>query len=112
MTDQPAPIDPSEVTDRWGRLLNQAFIQIINLENQLAGQAALIETMTANELRISAKLAEFYRKSKIELSPEVEALTAEAEAIINTMPETTEAEQEKAAPTEAANSLDSMDHSK
>lgn len=107
MTDQQQPpnlplISPDEVTDRWGRLLNQAFIQIISLENQLAEQAVLIEKITANELRLSAKLAEFYRKSKNELSPEVEALAAEAEAIANAMPEAEEGEKEKAAPIEAA----------
>ena len=48
MTSQPQ-ITPDELAAKWSNLLNQAFIQIISLEKQLATQAIFIQEMTASE---------------------------------------------------------------
>lgn len=50
MTNQPPQIiTPDELAAKWSNLLNQAFIQIITLEKQLAAQAASIQEMTTKE---------------------------------------------------------------
>ncbi len=55
MTNQPS-ITPDELSAKWSILLNQAFIQIITLEKQLAAQAVLIQEMTANEVALVQNL--------------------------------------------------------
>ncbi|KKL97618.1 hypothetical protein LCGC14_1832700 [marine sediment metagenome] len=102
MTSQPQ-ITPDDLAAKWSNLLNQAFIQIITLEKQLATQAAFIQEMKANETAIveniqalESELAELKSSpSPHTFSQAATELAAEGSAIIAD-------EKEKAAPTEAA----------
>ncbi len=57
MTNQ-SQITSDELSAKWSNLLNQAFIQIIALEKQLAAQAAFIQELTASQAALEAKLVE------------------------------------------------------
>jgi len=104
MTNQPQ-ITPDELAARWSNLLNQAFIQIIALEKQLAAQATFIQEMTTSQVVLEDKIAllesEIYelqhelQKGQNALSSEATEIATQGNAIIKN-------EKEKAAPTEAA----------
>ncbi len=87
MTDQPQ-ITPDELASKWSNLLNQAFIQIITNEKQLAAQAILIQEMTVNETALVQNLQELedelieLKSSPHILSPEQREIAAQGSAII------------------------------
>jgi len=95
MTNQ--QITPDELAAKWSNLLNQAFIQVISLEKQLAAQAIFIQEMTKNEVDLveniqilEDELAEL-KNSPHSLSQEAAEIATEGSAIIA-------AGKEKAAP--------------
>ena len=100
MTSQPQ-ITPDDLAAKWSNLLNQAFIQIITLEKQLAAQATFIQKMTANETALveniqalESELSEL-KSSPPPLSQAAAEIAAEGSAVIADG-------KEKAAPIEAA----------
>ena len=89
MTNQ-SGITPDDLAVKWSIPLNQAFVNIIMLEKQIADQDALIQKMTASQIALEVELAEL-KKSPHTLSRIAAGIAAEGSAII------TDA-KEKAAP--------------
>ena len=107
MTNQPQ-ITPDELSAKWSILLNQAFIQIITLEKQLAAQAVFIQEMTTSQVVLEDELA--LLKSEIhELQHELQkgqnALSSEATEIAAQGTEIIANEKEKATPIESTQTI-------
>ncbi len=100
MTNQPQ-ITPDELAAKWSNLLNQAFIQIITLEKQLAAQAAFIQEMTTNETAIVENIT-FLENELAELKSSPHSLSQIAAEIATEGSAIIADGKEKAAPTEAA----------
>lgn len=80
MTNQPQ-ITPDDLAAKWSNLLNQAFIQIIALEKQVAAQTALIQEMTTKEITLENELAKL-RMLPRPLSEAEREIAAQGSAII------------------------------
>ncbi len=80
MTNQ-TQITPDELAAKWSNLLNQAFIQIITMEKQLASGAALIQEMTTREIALEDELAKLKMLPR-PLSEAEREIAAQGSAII------------------------------
>lgn len=80
MTNQPQ-ITPDDLAAKWSNLLNQAFIQIITMEKQLASGAALIQEMTTKEIALETELAELKTRPR-PLSEAEREIAVQGSAII------------------------------